>query len=272
VTAAPVAIKDEAKPAPTASSTCSQRGCSSNWYRPAGKDRRLCYAHFLAAGGTAPPGKKRSESIWETAEPSCGLLVGLDEELQRVHRGAPLGSLDECPQELELEARQPAEACPLEVFGGQRLIYLTPPATIESGRMAADFATAFILMRAASPDEAVRQALAAPAFSVSPTEACALLSRAPTVRDLRGIATPDAAALVLEKSGLPSRAQKIAGLESLAPAYLRGLSANCRWLRCPPARAACFFRNPEGPDTRSFLFVRRNGQLKRSGVTHHGKW
>jgi hypothetical protein len=49
----------ETKPAPTASSTCSQPGCPNHWYRPAGKDKKLCYAHFLAAGRTAPPGKKR---------------------------------------------------------------------------------------------------------------------------------------------------------------------------------------------------------------------
>jgi hypothetical protein len=58
VEAKPVAIKAEAKPTPTASSTCSQAGCPNNWYRPAGKDKKLCYAHFIAAGGKAPPGKK----------------------------------------------------------------------------------------------------------------------------------------------------------------------------------------------------------------------
>jgi hypothetical protein len=37
--------------------TCSQPGCNGSWYRPSGRDKKLCYAHFREAGGKAP-GKK----------------------------------------------------------------------------------------------------------------------------------------------------------------------------------------------------------------------
>jgi hypothetical protein len=37
---------------------CSKQRCDGLWYRPSGSDRKLCYKHFLEAGGKPPPGKK----------------------------------------------------------------------------------------------------------------------------------------------------------------------------------------------------------------------
>ena len=37
---------------------CSRKGCTGSWYRPSGSAKKLCYQHFLEAGGKAPPGKK----------------------------------------------------------------------------------------------------------------------------------------------------------------------------------------------------------------------
>jgi hypothetical protein len=37
---------------------CSKQRCDGAWYRPSGSETKLCYKHFLEAGGKAPPGKK----------------------------------------------------------------------------------------------------------------------------------------------------------------------------------------------------------------------
>ena len=47
--------------------TCSKSGCGQNWYRPSGSAKKLCYKHFLEAGGTAPPGKKPGAGKKEAA-------------------------------------------------------------------------------------------------------------------------------------------------------------------------------------------------------------
>jgi len=48
----------KAAPARTAAAlvTCSTPGCTGNWYRPGGKEKRLCYKHYLEAGGKPPKG------------------------------------------------------------------------------------------------------------------------------------------------------------------------------------------------------------------------
>jgi hypothetical protein len=63
VSAKPKAVvKVAAKKQPKAgkkpgSEPCSKKGCAGTWYRPSGRDRKLCYQHFIEAGGKAPPGK-----------------------------------------------------------------------------------------------------------------------------------------------------------------------------------------------------------------------
>jgi len=47
-----------AKKAKAAKIECSKQRCHSPWYRPSGTDTKLCYKHFLEAGGKPPPGKK----------------------------------------------------------------------------------------------------------------------------------------------------------------------------------------------------------------------
>ena len=37
---------------------CSKQRCQKPWYRPSGAETKLCYEHFLEAGGKPPPGKK----------------------------------------------------------------------------------------------------------------------------------------------------------------------------------------------------------------------
>ncbi|HEY3359174.1 MAG TPA: hypothetical protein VGQ83_38350 [Polyangia bacterium] len=54
--AAATATAPAAAPA-AAANRCSTPGCGKSWYRPSGRDHKLCYEHFLAAGGKAPPGK-----------------------------------------------------------------------------------------------------------------------------------------------------------------------------------------------------------------------
>ena len=37
---------------------CSKQRCHERWYRPSGAKKKLCYKHFLEAGGKPPPGVK----------------------------------------------------------------------------------------------------------------------------------------------------------------------------------------------------------------------
>jgi hypothetical protein len=50
----------QSKAAPT--DTCSRSGCGKGWYRPSGKEKKLCYTHFIAAGGKAPTGPKKGKT------------------------------------------------------------------------------------------------------------------------------------------------------------------------------------------------------------------
>jgi hypothetical protein len=36
---------------------CAKAGCAKGWYRPSGRDHKLCYQHYLESGGTPPRGK-----------------------------------------------------------------------------------------------------------------------------------------------------------------------------------------------------------------------
>ena len=40
---------------------CSKRSCDGSWYRPSGKDKKLCYQHFIEAGGKPPVGKPKNK-------------------------------------------------------------------------------------------------------------------------------------------------------------------------------------------------------------------
>jgi hypothetical protein len=40
---------------------CSKQRCQQPWYRPSGSKTKLCYKHFLEAGGKPPPGKKANK-------------------------------------------------------------------------------------------------------------------------------------------------------------------------------------------------------------------
>jgi hypothetical protein len=53
------APRPKGAPAKAAPVVCSRRGCTSSWYRPSGRDKKLCYQHFLESGGKPPPGKAR---------------------------------------------------------------------------------------------------------------------------------------------------------------------------------------------------------------------
>jgi hypothetical protein len=57
--AKPKSSKAAAQSKAAPENTCSKPRCGKNWYMPSGKAKKLCYKHFIAAGGKAPSGPKK---------------------------------------------------------------------------------------------------------------------------------------------------------------------------------------------------------------------
>jgi hypothetical protein len=55
--AAQGAAKGKGGRGPRARVNCARPGCKNTWYYPSGKDKRLCYKHFVEVGGRGPAGK-----------------------------------------------------------------------------------------------------------------------------------------------------------------------------------------------------------------------